>query len=382
MKPEVSPGLEDIIADTSSICSVEHETGLIYRGHSIEDLSENAAFEEVAYLLIFGKLPDHKGLEDFISRLSQERPVPEDILHIIRRLPRTSNIMDVLRSAVSILALYDPDVADNSHDANIRKAIRLITSIPTVITSIYRILHGKEPIHPDPKLSHTQNFFYMLNGDIPEDFIAKALNVSLILYAEHEFNASTFSARVTASTLSDMHSAITSAIGTLKGSLHGGANERVMQMLLNIGESSKAEVWIKDALARKKRIPGFGHRVYKKGDFRSDIIKRYSRELEERSDQTEWYKISCIIEDVMSKEKGLYPNLDFYSASAFYLMGIPIELFTPVFVAGRITGWTAHVIEQHENNRLIRPRCLYTGQRGLKYHKPEQKHNKTTEGHG
>lgn len=369
MNPEVNPGLEGIFADTSSICNVEHDTGLIYRGYSIEDLSENALFEEVAYLLLFGKLPDSKGLEDFISRLSQEKPIPEDILHIIRRLPRSGNIMDVLRSVVSILALYDPDISDNSYDANIKKSIRLIARIPTIITAIYRIIRGKDYIPPDSKLSHIQNFFYMLNGDVPEDFMAKALNVSLILYAEHEFNASTFSARVTASTLSDIYSAITSAIGTLKGLLHGGANEKVMQMLLKIGEPSKAETWINDALTRKERIPGFGHRVYKKGDLRSDIIKRFSNELGERLGKTEWYKISCIVEDVMIKEKGLYPNLDFYSASTFYLMGIPIELFTPVFVVSRISGWTAHVIEQHENNRLIRPRCLYTGPKGLKYPK-------------
>jgi citrate synthase len=366
---EVHKGLEGIIADTSSICDVEDEKGLIYRGFSIDDLSENALFEEVAYLLLFGKLPDAQELENFISLLSQERDIPEDLLSIIRKLPQSSNIMDVLKASISILALYDPDVSDNSRNANIRKAIRLIAKTPTIITASYRIFQGKEPIQPDLKLSHTQNFFSMLNGKVPKDFIVKVLNVSLILYAEHEFNASTFSARVTASTLSDMYSAITSAIGTLKGPLHGGANEKVMEMILEIGEVDKVEIWIKNALARKERIMGFGHRVYKKGDSRSGIIKKFSKELGEYLGQGKWYRISCIIEDVMLREKGLYPNLDFYSATALYQMGIPIELFTPVFVASRITGWTAHVIEQHENNRLIRPRCLYTGPRGLRYPK-------------
>lgn len=363
-----SPGLENVIAGRSAICEVGPTSGeLIYRGYDIHELAKQSTFEEVAYLLLVDRLPNKKELEEFSTELSENRDLPDELLDFFYKIPLETHPMDVLRTSVSIIGLYDPDVSDNSQEANVRKAIRLIAKIPTIITSCYRIFNGLNPIDPEPNLSHAKNFLYMLNSKIPDAYTAKVLDTSLILYAEHEFNASTFSARVTASTLSDMHSAITSAIGTLKGPLHGGANERVMRMLLEIDDINKAESWVKNALAQKKRIMGFGHRVYKKRDSRSDVVKRLSKELGFRKGQTKWYEMSKIIEDVMRREKGLFPNLDFYTASVYYLLGLPIELYSPIFVSSRITGWVAHVIEQQEDNRLIRPICEYRGPKGLEY---------------
>jgi citrate synthase len=269
--------------------------------------------------------------------------------------------MDSLMIVVGALGVVDPDARSNTNEANMRKAIRLIAKIPTVIAAQCRISQGREPVKPEKRFSHAANFLYMLRGEGPEDFESRVLDTSLILYAEHELNASTFAARVTASTLSDMHSAVVSALGALKGPLHGGANERAMEMLLKIGGPEKAEAWVKEALSRKTRIMGFGHRVYKKEDPRAAFIKKSAEELSERLGEKRWIDTARRVEDVMAREKGLHANLDFYSGPAYYLLGIPIPLYTSIFAAARVVGWAAHVMEQLTDNRLIRPRGEYTG---------------------
>ena len=362
----VYPGLEGVLAGESAICDVEEATGgLFYRGYRIEDLAERASFEEVAYLLQLGKLPNRKELSDFSTELVQSRPLSEPARRFLKTVPPGSNPMDFLRTAVSFLGLDDPDRESNARPANLRKAVRLIAQIPSLLAA-FKSAPGAPPA-PDPSLSHAANLLYLLTGTRPDPFSARVMEVSLILYAEHEFNASTFAARVTASSRSDMHSAITSAVGSLKGPLHGGANEAVMKMLLDIGGIENAERFIHARLARKERIMGFGHRVLKTGDVRSDIIKKYAKDLGEKKNDRKWFDLSSRIEEIMRREKGLHPNLDFYSASAYYLLGLPIEFDTPLFVCSRISGWSAHVIEQHDHNRLIRPRCLYTGPRNLPY---------------
>lgn len=365
---KIADGLEGVIAGRSSVCEVDEENcELYYRGYSILDLAEHSNFEEVAYLLIIGDLPGKNDLEEFRRKLSAEREIPKKANQIIKGLPKETDPMDVLKIAVGVLHSMDPDASSNMSDANLRKAIRLIAKIPTIIADNYHFSQGREPVKPDPQLSLAANFLYMLKGKKPEGFESDVLDKSLILYAEHELNASTFAARVIASTLSDMHSAIMAAIGALKGPLHGGANERAMEMLLEIGVPEKAESWIKDALSQKKRIMGFGHRVYKKQDPRNPVIKRMSKALGERHSNSNWFEISEIVEKVIGVEKGLHPNLDFYSSSAYYLLGIPISLYTPIFVASRVSGWIAHVIEQYSDNRLIRPRAEYTGYGKRKY---------------
>ncbi|MGR3220028.1 MAG: citrate/2-methylcitrate synthase [Candidatus Anammoxibacter sp.] len=362
-KPEsASNGLEGIIAARSAICEVDEDNcELYYYGYSIKDLPENSTFEEVAYLLLNGELPGKDALRDFCKKLANEREIPEKAIDIIKDLPRDTNPMDVLKIIVGDLQTMDPDASSNSNAANMRKAIRLIAKIPTIITTHYHLIHGNEPVKPNKELSLATNFLYMLNSKLPEDFEAAVLDKSLILYAEHELNASTFAARVVASTLSDMHSAVIAAIAALKGPLHGGANERAMEMILEIGSPANAESWIKDALAKKRKIMGFGHRVYKKEDPRTPIIKKMTMELSERLNEKRWFEISQITEDIMKTEKGLHANLDFYSSSAYYLLGIPIVLYTPIFVISRVTGWIAHIMEQYNDNRLIRPRAEYTG---------------------
>ncbi|MBI3805464.1 MAG: citrate synthase [Nitrospirae bacterium] len=356
----IHPGLEGVLAGESAICDVEETTGgLLYRGYRIEALAESASFEEVAYLLLIGKLPNRKELSDFSTELAAARPLPGTVRRFLKSVPRDVNPMDFLRTAVSFLGLEDPDRSVNEHPANLRKAIRLIAQIPSLLAAFRSAPQAPPP--PDPELSHAANLLYLITGSRPDPFSAKVMEVSLILYAEHEFNASTFAARVTASSLSDLHSAVTSAIGSLKGPLHGGANEAVMKMLLEIGGSEQADRYIGERLARKERIMGFGHRVLKSGDPRSDIIKKYACTLGEQKNDRSWFDLSSRIEEKIRREKGLYPNLDFYSASAYYLLGLPIEFDTPLFVCSRIAGWSAHVMEQHDHNRLIRPRCRYTG---------------------
>ena len=365
---KIAAGLAGIITGRSSICEVDEENcELYYRGYSILDLAEHSNFEEVAYLLLKGELPEKKNLGEFQNKLSEEREIPHKVDEVLKGLSAKTDPMDVLKIAVGILHTVDPDASSNEEEANIRKAIRLIAKIPTIITDNFHFSHGNEPVKPNPHLSLAENFLYMLKGKEPEAFESSALEKSLILYAEHELNASTFAARVVVSTLSDMHSGIIAAIGALKGPLHGGANERAMEMLLEIEEPEKAESWIKDALLQKKRIMGFGHRVYKKMDPRNPVIKKMSKELGERQGINKWFEISEIVEKIIDREKGLHPNLDFYASSSYYLLGIPIPLYTPIFVASRVSGWIAHVMEQYSDNRLIRPRAEYTGEKKREY---------------
>jgi 2-methylcitrate synthase len=360
-----SPGLEGVFAGESALCQVdEGESGLRYRGYAVEDLATHAGFEEVAYLLLFGTLPTRKELERFNEQIAAESILPESVQSLLHRISPDAHPMDILRTGVSVLGMMDPDAAEHSHDANLRKAIRLFAQIPLVIASTYRRAHGKPIVRPKPGLGLPDNLLWLLtdrHGDEISQAMARLLNVSLILYAEHEFNASTFAARVTASTMTDLHSAITAAIGTLKGPLHGGANEAVAAMFCDIGTPDRAERWVRDALATKRRVMGFGHRVLKKGDSRSLIIQRHAEALSRMCQDTRWYAMATTIDGIMQEEKGLFPNLDFYTAVAYLLMDIPRELSTPVFVCSRIAGWCAHVIEQQDHNRLIRPRALYTG---------------------
>jgi len=366
--PGYSPGLEGIMAGTTEICYLNDDTGeLLYRGYSVSDLV-NASYEEVAYLLIYGRLPNSKEFAEFSSALVKSRKLPDDVSPIIQQLPTNAHPMDVLRTGVSLLGLSDSTLQDSSKDAKMTRAIQLVAQMPVLLTEFNNHAHGLRSVKPDGSLGHAENFLYMLLGRKPDPKLAKIFNVSMVLYAEHELNASTFSARVTASTLTDIYSAVTSAIGTLKGPLHGGANEGVAKMLIDIDDPSKAEAWVSVALARKQRIMGFGHRIHKMTeDPRSVTIKKYAKELGEYIGERKWYDICFALEKKMSKEKNLYPNLDLYSAVIYMLMGIPIELYTPIFVCSRIAGWCAHIIEQQENNRLIRPRSIYTGAKSLKY---------------
>jgi 2-methylcitrate synthase len=360
-----SPGLEGVIAGESALCLVdEGESGLLYRGYGIADLAEYGTFEEVAYLLLFGHLPAPQELKHFSAEVIDQSFLPRPVEAFLKVVPRGSHSMDVLRTGVSFVGMTDPEAGDNSLEANLRKSVRLLAHIPLVISAAHRFQSGTSLVPRHPDLSFAENLLYLLTGRKEDDqakAMARVLDVSLTLYAEHEFNASTFSARVTASTMSDLHSAITSAIGTLKGPLHGGANEAVAQMFVEIGSPAKAERWVREALASKRRIMGFGHRVLKNGDARSAIIQRHAAALSEICGDHRWYEMATTLEQVMREEKGLYPNLDFYTAVAYLLMAIPRALYTPVFVCSRITGWCAHVIEQQRHNRLMRPRALYTG---------------------
>jgi 2-methylcitrate synthase/citrate synthase II len=360
-----SPGLEGVIAGESELCLVdEGETGLLYRGYGIADLAEHSTFEEVAYLLLFGHLPTSQELKDFSGQVADQSLLPRQVEAFLDGVPQGSHPMDVLRTGMSLLGMTDPEAADGATDANLRKSIRLVAQIPLLISAADRFARGTPLLPRHQELSFAENLLYLLTGqkgDARAQAMARVLDVSLILYAEHEFNASTFSARVTASTMTDLHSAITSAIGTLKGPLHGGANEAVAQMFLEIDSPTHAEPWVREALAAKRRIMGFGHRVLKNGDARSSIIQRHAAALSRVCGDHRWYDIATAVEQVMREEKGLYPNLDFYTAAAYLLMGIPRMLYTPVFVCSRITGWCAHVIEQQSHNRLVRPRALYTG---------------------
>jgi citrate synthase len=365
--PNYSPGLEGVIAGVSAICNVDPDAGLFYRGYDVHDLAHHSNFEETAYLVLNGKLPSKIQLEDFTRQLVMQRDLPADVVNVLRAFPKKAHPMDAMRAGVLALGALDPDLNDTSHAANVRKSIRLIARTATIVAAGYRLGQGQEPIAPRNDLNHSQNFLYMLTGKVPDDFVARAFDVTLICYMEHEFNASTFSARVTAATLSDIYAAITSAIGTLKGKLHGGANEEAMKMLIEIGSPAKAESWVRERLARKEKIMGFGHRVYKHGDSRVDIVREYAKQLGDRMNQPQWYQMSDIIERIMKEEKNQFPNVDFPSAPAYYLMGLPIELYTPIFAVSRVVGWCAHVIEQQDNNRLIRPRSHYSGAQGLKY---------------
>jgi citrate synthase len=364
--PTYSPGLEGVIAGETAICTVEG--GLSYRGYGVGDLAANCSFDEVAYLLLHGELPTGAQLQQFHTRVAAARRLPPPLKELLAALPKWTTPLDALRTAVSALGHFDQDSADNAHDANLRKAERLLAQIPVVIADHYRITKGQPEVAARQDLSHAANFLYMLRGleAAPEE--VKALDVSLILYAEHEFNASTFAARVIVSTLSDLHSGITGAIGALKGPLHGGANEKVMDILKATGGPEKAEEWTRAALSRKERIMGFGHRVYKAGDVRAGILKTYARAAaqahparEGEPDLVRWEDTADIIERVMAAEKNMFPNLDWPAGRLYHAMRLEIPLYTPIFAMARITGWSAHVIEQLDYNRLIRPRALYRG---------------------
>lgn len=369
--PPYSPGLEGVIAGESALCQVdEGESGLRYRGYAVGDLAERSSFEEVAHLLLYGHLPTRKELDDFADQIRRAAPVPPAVSTILAGLPVTAHPMDVLRTGVSLLGLTDPESHDGSHDANVRKAIRLLAQMPLIVTHASRATAGRRHAADQAVGGVAERLLWLLTGRVGDEVaraMARTLDVSLILYAEHEFNASTFAARVAASTLTDLHGAITAAVAALKGPLHGGANEAVAAMLLEIGDPDRAEPWVRQALVQKRRIMGFGHRVLKHGDARSTIIRRHAETLSRACGETRWYDIAVIVERLMQEEKGLYPNLDFYTAVAYLLMGIPRELYTPIFVCSRITGWCAHVIEQQDHNRLIRPRALYTGPPPLAY---------------
>jgi citrate synthase len=357
-------GLEDVVAASSAICYLDGDRGVLaYYGYDIHDLAKGASFEEVCYLLWHGRLPNRAELGDLQSQLAAARPLGEPILRFMKQLP-TSDGMDALRTLTSVLGHYDPEAADNSQAANYRKAVRLTGQIASLVATYGRLHAGGGPIQPDPALGQAANFLYMLTGTRPSALATRAFDIALVLHADHELNASTFAARVAAATLTDLHSAIVAAIGTLKGPLHGGANADVMRLLIELGEDASPErvqEAIRGRLARKVKIPGFGHRVYRTQDPRATHLSRMSKELGERAGNTRWFEMSRVIEQVVTGDKKLYANVDFYSASTYYTLGIPIDLFTPIFAVSRISGWTAHCLEQYANNRLIRPRTDYIG---------------------
>jgi citrate synthase len=356
-------GLEGVVATNSSICYIDGDRGVLaYRGIDIHELADHSNFEETCYLLWFGRLPKADELKDLRQRLAKERQLDPAIIEFLRKTPKQALPMDVLRTAVSALAFYDPDEKKNDHDANVNKAIRLTSQIAVIVAAYDRIRKGKNVIEADASLSHSANFLLQLNGIKPSPTAERALDIALILHADHELNASTFAARVTAATLSDMHSAITSAIGALKGPLHGGANEAVFRILETIDrEKADPIAYVRNMLAQKKKVPGFGHRVYHTEDPRATHLRAMSRDLGQASGKPQWYDMSDKIEKFVKAEKKLNANVDFYSASTYHILGIDEDLFTPVFAVSRISGWAAHVIEQLDDNRLIRPRAEYLG---------------------
>jgi len=355
-------GLEDVVVSTSEICFIDGDRGrLLYRGYDIHDLVAHSTFEEAVYLLWHGRLPTRPELERFRKDLTTQRRLPPKVLALLEGFPRKADAMDVVRTAVSAMGLYDPDAADNSREANLRRAVRIQAQVATLVAAWARIRKGKPPVAPNARLGLAAHFLYMLFGKKPSDLAAKAMDTALILHPDHELNASTFAGRVTVATLSDIYSGIVSGVGTLKGPLHGGANVGVIRMLLEIGEVDRAEAWIKSALAQKKRIMGFGHRVYNTEDPRATHLRKMSEALGREAGDLRWYETSRIVERVVKEQKGLNPNVDFYSASTYYSMGIDPNLYTPIFVVSRVSGWIAHVLEQQANNRLIRPRAEYTG---------------------
>jgi 2-methylcitrate synthase len=366
MPAEAKPkaGLEDVVAASSAICYLDGDRGVLaYYGYDIHDLARGATFEEVCYLLWHGRLPNRAELGDLQSQLAAGRPLDEPIMRLMKQLPATDG-MDSVRTLTSALGHYDRDASDHSPQANYRKAVRLTAQLASLVATYGRMQGGGGPIQPDPALGQAANFLYMLTGNRPNALSTRAFDIALVLHADHELNASTFAARVAAATLTDLHSAIVGAIGTLKGPLHGGANADVMRLLIDIGPDASPErvdEAIRSRLAKKVKIPGFGHRVYRTEDPRATHLRRMSKELGERAGNARWFEISQRIEKLVTGEKKLYANVDFYSASTYYTLGIPIDLFTPIFAVSRVSGWTAHCLEQYANNRLIRPRTDYIG---------------------
>ncbi|MUV88102.1 citrate synthase [Natronomonas sp. CBA1123] len=365
MTEELKKGLEGVLVAESSLSYIDGDEGkLVYRGYTIDDLAENASFEEVVYMLWHGELPNREELSEFKAAMAEERHIDDGVQRLVRDLAEADEEpMAALRTIVSELSAYDPDADADPTDeaANLRKGRRITAKIPTALAAFARIRNGDDPVDPREDLDHAANFLYMLNGEEPDDVLADTFDMALVLHADHGLNASTFSATVTASTLADLHSAITSAVGTLSGSLHGGANQDVMEMLKEVDASGKDPLqWVQDAIEEGRRVPGFGHRVYNVKDPRAKILSKKSKALGEAGDM-KWYDYSVAVEDFLTDEKGLAPNVDFYSASTYYQMGIPVDIYTPIFAMSRVGGWIAHVLEQYEDNRLIRPRARYVG---------------------
>jgi citrate synthase len=359
-------GLEGIVATQSGISSIIDGV-LTYRGINIDELARHASFEEVLYLLWNDELPTFEQLTKLKKDLASQGILPDEIISLIKTFPKHTHPMAILRTVVSALEMYDPDAHDMSENANFRKALNIQAKISTVVAAIQRVRQGKEILSPNYEFTFAQNFLYMLNGENPENIAIKSLDTALILHADHELNASTFAARVTVGTLANIYAGVVSAIGTLSGPLHGGANESVMEMLEEIGEVEHVEPYIHQAIVEKKKIMGFGHRVYKTGDPRAKFLKSMSKELTALKGQDKLYEISIKIDDILTREKGLLPNVDFYSASTYHSLGIARDLFTPIFAVSRTSGWTAHILEQYANNRLIRPRAEYVGSQSRSY---------------
>ena len=354
-----SPGLEGVIAGETAISTITE--GLSYRGYPVTELTERSTFDAVAYLLLHGDLPDASQLADFRRRVAAARSLPEPLRVLLSSLPRSTPPMDAVRSAVSVLAHFDPDIADRSRAACLRKAERLLGQIPVAVAFYHRASKGQAPIAPRQDLGQAENFLHMLTGETPSPMHVKAMDVSLILYAEHEFNASTFTARVVTSTEADLHSAIVAAIGALKGRLHGGANEQVMDVLKAAGGPDTAEAALRAMMAKKQLVMGFGHRVYKAGDVRAGILKKYAQQAAVEAGATKWEETAAVFERILGTEKNLHPNLDWPAGRLYHALGLEVPLYTPIFVMSRVAGWSAHVIEQSEHNRLIRPRSRYVG---------------------
>ncbi|HET9848816.1 MAG TPA: citrate synthase [Candidatus Dormibacteraeota bacterium] len=366
--PATKGGLEDVVAANSAICDIIGPQGkLTYRGIDIHDLAEHSSFEETTYLLWFGNLPTKQALQEFSAELASHRALPEQVLTLMKDFPRSATPMDALRTALSALAFYDPLAHESSREANIAKAMRVTAQTATIVAAYEQIRRGRRPVEPDKAGSHAENFLRMLFGAEPDQLYVRAMDLALVLHADHELNASTFAARVTAATLADMYSAIVSAIGALAGPLHGGANEQVMKILQKIGDPSRVDAYVTERLQAHQKISGFGHRVYRTEDPRATHLREMSRELGEHVGNLRWYELSRKVEETMMQQKHLYANVDFYSASCYFTMGIPIDMFTPVFAVSRVSGWTAHILEQYADNRLIRPRAEYIGEKDVPY---------------
>ncbi|HEY9288294.1 MAG TPA: citrate synthase [Candidatus Dormibacteraeota bacterium] len=366
--PATKGGLEDVVAANSAICDIIGPQGkLTYRGIDIHELAEHSSFEETTYLLWFGTLPVAPALKRFTAELASNRALPEPVLTLMKDFPRQASPMDVLRTALSALAFYDPQAHENAPEANVAKAMRVTAQTATIVAAYEQIRRSREPVPPDAEGSHAENFLRMLFGAEPDPLYVRAMDLALVLHADHELNASTFAARVTAATLADLYSAIVSAIGALAGPLHGGANEQVMKMLQAIGEPARVEPYIRERLSAHQKISGFGHRVYRTEDPRATHLREMSRQLGEHTGNLRWYELSRQVEELVMREKHLYANVDFYSASCYFTMGIPLDLFTPVFAVSRVAGWTAHILEQYGDNRLIRPRAEYVGEKDVPY---------------
>lgn len=371
----LAKGLEDVVVGQSRLSYVYGSEGrLIYRGYDIFDLAAHSTFEETAYLMLHGNLPRADELSTFTKALAENRKIPQDAIDkVLRGLPPRAHPMDALRSVASILGIFDPQMDDESPEANVNKSVRLVAKLPTIIAAFDRIRRGQDPIEPNPALNHAANFLYMLHGKPPDNWSARIFDICLILHADHGFNASTFAGRVAASTLTDIYAAVTAAIATLKGPLHGGANERVMEMLEEIQDVDKTEDYVRRKLKEGARIMGLGHRVYKTEDPRATILRRLAYQIWNRKGDLRWVEMQKRIEETMLREKNLYPNVDFYSATVYRALDIPKDLYTPIFAMARVVGWTAHVIEQYSDNRLIRPRAEYVGETGRIYKRLEER---------